>query len=148
MMNREIEFRGKARMTIDELNDIGLSSNNGWVYGNLIQSSGLTFIVGGVVDWCDEYLAHEWWVQVDPDTVGQYTGLKDKHGTKIFEGDIVAYSDGEESFIAVVEWDYWSWYLKGVTPVDNFSFDDMADKEKAECIVTGNVYENPELLNN
>ncbi|MEK4360827.1 hypothetical protein NYE48_27860 [Paenibacillus sp. FSL M7-1455] len=61
-MNREIKFRGKSIATGE------------WVYGNLI---GTDVIVGGIVDWDDEYFCTEFWYKVYPETVGQYTGLKD-----------------------------------------------------------------------
>lgn len=78
---REILFRGKR---VD---------NGEWVYGNLITDGEDVFIlvkedllkgldVGGWIDGAQSY-------EVIPETVGQYTGLKDLHGTRIFAGDIV-----------------------------------------------------------
>jgi len=73
----------------------------------------------------------------------QYTGLKDKNGVEIYKWDIVQYLDGEYSFSAVVEWGDFGWYLRGIEPNDNFSFEDTAPNVLE---VIGNKCENPELL--
>lgn len=94
---------------------------------------------------------------VIPETVGQYTGLSDKNGTKIFEGDILKIakkSDGVGEYYippleypvnVVVRWDLCSWTWETLCADKYYiSFPDAWCH--FECEVIGNIYDNPELL--
>ena len=90
---REILFRGKSIMHGD------------WVYGYLNQHRGNIRYDCDCEPIADEcYYINDWQAKidngmygqdykVDPETVGQFTGLTDRNGVKIFEGDIVRYGD-------------------------------------------------------
>ena len=118
---REILFRGKRK-------------NGEWVIGYYTLWNEKHCIYDGVV-----------YYTVIPETVGQYTGLTDKNGKKIFEGDILEHTVQPVILVnrGVVNWDIknarWAMQLKTMNP--SFS---MFDHNSYEVI--GNIHDNPELL--
>lgn len=95
--------------------------------------------------------------EIIPETVGQYTGLKDKNGKKIFEGDIVRLTDehNEIEWTAVVVFgnpngEYnWGWQLKAIGEFDgNKDILLWVDMEESGAYfeIIGNIHDNPELL--
>lgn len=131
MTMREIKFRGK-RIDTGE-----------WVYGDLIENQGRYYIYYATSDTTLEnednsiiVLAEE----VDPDTVGQYTGLKDRNGREIYEGDVVRFLDADDK----VKNEEVRFGEGGFTPVVEICW--MADIEGMFVEVIGNIHDNPELL--
>ena len=119
-MKREISFRGKSKNTRE------------WVFGNLFDkdTKGRTHI-GTTVRRCFD---------IDPETVGQFTGMTDKNGTKIFEGDI--YSMGDDSIKYVVVWRKCMFIGK---QIGSNSYAGL-DYFESDIKKVGNIYDNKELL--
>lgn len=81
-------------------------------------------------------------VEVDPSTVGQYTGMKDKNDKKVFEGDIVRKTnEGRhlEIFVANIRTCFYTIEEVYYSPFEHFT-------ESCEYEVIGNIHDNPELL--
>ena len=86
---------------------------------------------------------------VIPATVGQCTGLTDKNGKKIFEGDILKFKEpfrGADSTIFVVEWDDVNARFLGFTVGGIGRYMVYVGREP-KCEIIGNIHDNPELLN-
>ena len=78
----------------------------------------------------------------------QSTGLRDKNGVEIFEGDVVSLTEGECSYSGIVVRDYYELYIKGIGSRDCFDFQDVSNTfdGTTSLEVTTNIYKNPELL--
>lgn len=124
-MMREILFRGKF--------------GNEWKYGFLsVEPKGLV-----IKEPYKNESSNVW--HIDADTVGQYTGMTDKNGTKIFDGDIIDFSDRlDGDGYGVVKYD--ANETEFGIEYDNI-YESLGKHYYPEDIeVIGNIYDNPELL--
>lgn len=118
-MEREILFRGKR------------ADNGKWIYGDLCRGEGnkdfaiSTNSIG--------------LFEVIPETIGQFTGLLDKKGTKIFEGDIL---QSELDIVYRVIWDNINGRYLGKTDMESIIY---VGREPKSTVI-GNIHDNPEFL--
>lgn len=110
---------------------------------------GKDVIVGEIVDFEEDYFNTEFWCRVEPETVGQLTGLKDRHGREICEGDIMDSNDsGLRSIMGVVDWRKGRFVLANIDGQDVLgrdAYDELRDIVNSYNVI-GNIHDNPELL--
>lgn len=134
-MNREITFRGKQYL-IGE-----------WIYGSLLRVDDNSYIVQNddvEVDGHHLIFITDTPMLVEKETVGQFTGLLDKNGIEIYEGDIV----GIGITSGFVEWNdkigSWCIHLAGKSKNGGTPLGEMI--LCYDIHVIGNIHDNPELI--
>ena len=120
---------------------------NKLVYGYLVEDC---MIVNGIVEVNDQYISIESWETVVPESVGQYTGLKDLNGVEIYEGDLLSIQivrDAKKTVTIVFEdgafgvkdelfgWGYGKEFYPLKTIINNHKLE-----------IVGNIYQNKDLL--
>jgi uncharacterized phage protein (TIGR01671 family) len=146
----QIKFRGKRK------------DNGEWIYGYFVMIKNAYFIIEHEDNLCFGDMYSSDLVDmfssniVNPDTIGQYTGTKDKNDVEIYENDIIEFSYKDTNYIVKIFWDkndltYKIEYLsKSNLNFCNFATLYKSQKksalEKSKIKVIGNIYDNPELL--
>lgn len=132
---REIKFRGKEEYSGE------------WVYGYYCRGGWINPVNG--IETPRHIIHAEYLFDVDPDTLGQYTGLKDKNGKEIYEGDVVVVTN------LMVE-GFGEQMLTSIVYDEELACFDFKASDRQRCICTsvldaeleviGNIFDNPELL--
>lgn len=148
---RDYKFRG---FTVNE--EKFNNGKDGWIYGNL------SVLDDGTVD-IQDINDENWFKAVNPESVGQYTGLKDKNGKEIYEGDIITGTDypfideEKQNYVGIVvfyddaasfgyEYQCVRKDKRGVSNGINNEFEANENLVCDDLEVIGNIYDNPELL--
>lgn len=148
-MKREIKFRGKSII------------GDKWVYGDLLHIGGGYIINHGSQKDYDISHDNKFAIQfyheevsvVFPDTVGQFTGLYDKNGIEIYEGDIINVNGKYPRLVKFID-EYACFCIARISDLDNNletgywqqvipGWWNNPDREIEVC---GNIYDNPDLL--
>lgn len=120
-MERKIVFRGKNRYRKE------------WLYGNLVQYKDGSLSIDGV--------------PVESDSVGQFTGLLDKNGKEIYEGDRVNVFQAERNFDIVVKWSNEAMaFMACYADRKQSPFSWFTNLRIYQLTVIGNIHDNPSLI--
>lgn len=133
-MNREIKFRGKSTF-----------NNQDWVYGSFALVDDTPSIISESMTWEDgSEMSLNDWSYVHKDTVGQFTGLTDKNGKEIYEGDIVLQQGYHGKKIPMVVKFECGAFIVGYHEGSSTKRRPML--LNSQCEVIGNVFDNRDLL--
>lgn len=131
---REILFRGQTRRKGEKVRMDGTPVESNWVYGGVLQGTGDHSIIYQTKPDIEKKVVYT-------DTLGQFTGLTDKNGVRIFEGDIAEYDDRVRiSAIGVVTLKNGAWVL--TCGKHNYFLYVTRNDTK----VIGNIHDDPEML--
>lgn len=138
--------------------------NDEWVEGYLIQSTEFcgksdphTFIVNH--EHPQSCFGSDIYIEVIPETLSQYTGIKDENDVRVFEGDILRISKESDvlgnyyypempyRYNVIVKWGFCAWTWETITQGKRYIlFPDAWCHSSCTYEVIGNIYDNPELL--
>jgi len=136
-MKREIKFRGKIMYS---------GHGNGFIYGYLFIENQKTMI-----RWTHNPITNDYTdIEVKPETVGQFTGLTDKNGVEIYEGDIVKYDNETKAKVIFKEGAFCGYDGYAMSSDEAYLLlscdDNLFRGHDFEVVVIGNIHLNPELL--
>ena len=130
---REILFRGKRTI------------NGDWVYGDFVRGNERKSLRDSIFVYDSETQSFNDY-EINPSTLGQYTGLTDKNGKRIFDGDVAKVMQGKDKDIAYVGFENGAFMLYPKTgniyerTLWSYWYNDW------DVEVIGNITDNPELL--
>lgn len=138
MIGNQSRDRKSGGSTMREIKFRGRRGHGNWYYGDLSRTSHTEQFIGQ---------RSTVWTEIEADTVGQYTGMKDSHGKEIYEGDIVVVGQDTgnkyDRYIMTFNDDSHSYLAKQQGTLGSYIGSGYWNDK---LVVIGNRWDNPELL--